>query len=97
MEINLEKVKNLKDWREQLIVGQFTRENLDGVCFVCDINTEGLEQIYVSDAIGAMVAVMESYVNMVPESQQIQFEKEVTDRLLEMIETRHEHIINTFE
>ncbi len=93
MDAELDKIKGIKDGREQLLVFQYTREDLDGVLYACKINFDGLKFVTVNDVVGAIIAIMESYSDSMPEAQQVQFEKEVTGNLLRMIETRHEHIL----
>lgn len=93
MEIELDRIQGIKDGREQFLVYQFTREETDGVFYGCKLNYDGLTKFYPSDVSGAIVAIIEAYSNLLPESEQIEFEEAITKNLLEMIDTRHEYIV----
>lgn len=97
MTIDLNKIPTIKDGREQLLVFQFTKENVDGVFYGCKINFEGLERWYEHDVSGAITAIVESYSNILPESKQIEFEKSLLKNLIAKISSRYDKIQNIYE
>ncbi len=94
MDAEFDKIDNFKDGYEQLLVYQFTRNGVEGTFYGCDVSLNEDGKIYPNDVLGAIVAIINTYTDLIPEVHQLAFEKDINDNLMRMIENRYEHIVN---